>query len=722
MNESSDSQHRILVVDDEPNIVDVVSHGPALPGLRGRVGRDRRATRSPPVAAFKPAPDRARRDAARHGGLRRRPAPRRPARAACRSSSSPRATRPRTRSAASRSAATTTSPSRSASRSSSRGSARSCAAPASPSPSRAGSSFEDLELDEDAHEVTRGGEHVELTATEYRLLRYLMLNPRRVLTRAQLLEHVWDYDFGGDARVLETYVSYLRKKLDVHGPPLIHTVRGVGYALRQPPTSVMALAARPAARRRCSRSRAVGLLLLGAHHLRRAALVPARPRRPAGARRAARGRRARSPTRGHRPGRRRDRDGDRGGGPPAAAARHRPAARHLRRAARRRRQGARRAIVFGYGQNVTADARRSRRTSPVGKLITVDGEDGDGTRYRVLAARDPFDGGTTVVAVPLQRRRPDAAPPARSSRALVIAGVLLALGAAALGRRARRPAAARPHGPHRRRDRRRRPLAPRRADRPAHRGRPPRHRAQRDARPARAGVRRAPGERGPAAPVPRRRLARAAHAAGVDPRLRRAVPHGRRARARGRREGDAAHRGRGGAHGRARRGPADARAPRRGRRRAARRASTSAALVARRRRRRARDRARPRRSTRRVDGAGARRSATPTSCARCSPTCCATRSSTRRPGTPIEVSVGARGRRRRASRCATTAPACRPTTPSALFERFWRAEGGRERGRAGAGLGLAIVAGIVDAHGGTRRRPTNAPDGGASFVVRLPAA
>jgi two-component system, OmpR family, response regulator len=94
--------------------------------------------------------------------------------------------------------------------------------------------FEDLELDEDAHEVRRGGEPVDLTNTEYRLLRYLMLNPRRVLTRAQLLEHVWDYDFGGDARVLETYVSYLRKKLDVHGPPLIHTVRGVGYALRAP--------------------------------------------------------------------------------------------------------------------------------------------------------------------------------------------------------------------------------------------------------------------------------------------------------------------------------------------------------------------------------------------------------------------------------------------------------------------------------------------------------
>jgi len=94
--------------------------------------------------------------------------------------------------------------------------------------------FDDLELDDDTREVTRDGRHIDLTDTEYRLLRYLMLNPRRVLTRAQLLEHVWEYDFGGDARVLETYISYLRKKLDVHGPSLIHTVRGVGYALRLP--------------------------------------------------------------------------------------------------------------------------------------------------------------------------------------------------------------------------------------------------------------------------------------------------------------------------------------------------------------------------------------------------------------------------------------------------------------------------------------------------------
>jgi two-component system OmpR family response regulator len=94
--------------------------------------------------------------------------------------------------------------------------------------------FEDLEMDEDTREVTRAGQPVELTATEYRLLRYFLLNPRVVLTRAQILDNVWEYDFGGDGRVLETYVSYLRKKLDLHGPSLIHTARGVGYSLRAP--------------------------------------------------------------------------------------------------------------------------------------------------------------------------------------------------------------------------------------------------------------------------------------------------------------------------------------------------------------------------------------------------------------------------------------------------------------------------------------------------------
>ena len=113
---------------------------------------------------------------------------------------------------------------------------------ASPSSSRL--TFEDLELDEDTREVTRAGQPIELTATEYRLLRYLLLNPRRVLTRAQLLDHVWEYDFDGDSRILETYVSYLRKKLDPHGPSLIQTVRGVGYALRLPARLTMSLRAR----------------------------------------------------------------------------------------------------------------------------------------------------------------------------------------------------------------------------------------------------------------------------------------------------------------------------------------------------------------------------------------------------------------------------------------------------------------------------------------------
>jgi two-component system OmpR family response regulator len=92
--------------------------------------------------------------------------------------------------------------------------------------------FADLELDDDAHEVRRAGEVIDLTPTEYRLLRYLLANAGRVLTRNQILDHVWDYDFGGEASVLETYVSYLRRKVDRLGPPLIQTVRGVGYVLR----------------------------------------------------------------------------------------------------------------------------------------------------------------------------------------------------------------------------------------------------------------------------------------------------------------------------------------------------------------------------------------------------------------------------------------------------------------------------------------------------------
>jgi two-component system OmpR family response regulator len=92
----------------------------------------------------------------------------------------------------------------------------------------------DLELDEEGYEVRRAGERIDLTRTEFRLLRYLLINAGRVLSRAQILDHVWEYDFGGDASVLETYISYLRHKIDRAEPPLIHTVRGVGYVLRVP--------------------------------------------------------------------------------------------------------------------------------------------------------------------------------------------------------------------------------------------------------------------------------------------------------------------------------------------------------------------------------------------------------------------------------------------------------------------------------------------------------
>ena len=95
--------------------------------------------------------------------------------------------------------------------------------------------FADLVMDEDAHEVTRGGRVVDLSPTEFKLLRYLMLNPNRVLSKAQILDHVWDYDFGGDGAIVESYISYLRRKIDADAVPLIHTKRGVGYVLRLPP-------------------------------------------------------------------------------------------------------------------------------------------------------------------------------------------------------------------------------------------------------------------------------------------------------------------------------------------------------------------------------------------------------------------------------------------------------------------------------------------------------
>lgn len=104
----------------------------------------------------------------------------------------------------------------------------------------AGLVFDDLELNEDTHEVYRAGTLIELSPTEFKLLRYLMMNANRVLSKAQILDHVWEYDFNGDAAIVESYISYLRRKIDTSTDkdvvPLIHTKRGVGYVLRMPPT------------------------------------------------------------------------------------------------------------------------------------------------------------------------------------------------------------------------------------------------------------------------------------------------------------------------------------------------------------------------------------------------------------------------------------------------------------------------------------------------------
>ena len=94
--------------------------------------------------------------------------------------------------------------------------------------------FADLELDEDAHEVWRDGKRISLSPTEFKLLRYLMANANRVLSKGQILDHVWSYDFRGDDSIVESYISYLRRKVDATQPRLIHTLRGVGYVLRLP--------------------------------------------------------------------------------------------------------------------------------------------------------------------------------------------------------------------------------------------------------------------------------------------------------------------------------------------------------------------------------------------------------------------------------------------------------------------------------------------------------
>ena len=105
---------------------------------------------------------------------------------------------------------------------------------AGPAPAPSRLRVADLELDEDSHQVWRGGSQVQLSPTEFKLLRYLMGNMGRVLSKGQILDHVWNYDFGGDGGIVESYVSYLRRKVDTAEPRLIHTIRGVGYVLRLP--------------------------------------------------------------------------------------------------------------------------------------------------------------------------------------------------------------------------------------------------------------------------------------------------------------------------------------------------------------------------------------------------------------------------------------------------------------------------------------------------------
>jgi two-component system OmpR family response regulator len=105
---------------------------------------------------------------------------------------------------------------------------------ASTPPASAALTFGDIEMNDDTHEVFKAGKAVELSPTEFKLLRYFLQNPTRVLSKAQILDHVWHYDFGGDANVVESYVSYLRRKIDTTEPRLLHTIRSVGYVLRAP--------------------------------------------------------------------------------------------------------------------------------------------------------------------------------------------------------------------------------------------------------------------------------------------------------------------------------------------------------------------------------------------------------------------------------------------------------------------------------------------------------
>ena len=270
----------------------------------------------------------------------------------------------------------------------------------------------------------------------------------------------------------------------------------------------------------------------------------------------------------------------------------------------------------------------------------------------------------------------------------------------------------------RRRDRGRRPLAPRRARRRAHRGRPARPRAERDARPDRERVRGAHRVRSAAAALRRRRVARAAHAAHVDPRLRRAVPARRGRPARRSRQGDAAHRGR---SGRAWACSSTTCCCSRGSTRAG-RSNTQPVDLTRITARRGRRPARAVAPDRPIDFAVERRGRRPrrrgTGCARCSPTCSQNARTHTPPDTPVHVRVGGAGDDA-VIEVADEGPGMSAEDASRVFERFWRADPSRTRASGGAGLGLAIVAAITDAHGG-RAEVQTAPGEGATFRIRIP--
>ena len=217
----------------------------------------------------------------------------------------------------------------------------------------------DLTLDEDSHEVRRDGDEISLTATEFELLRFLMRNPRRVLSKAQILDRVWNYDFGGQANVVELYVSYLRKKIDAGREPMIHTMRGAGYVLKpapDAPTGRVPVALASLTSRLVVTAVALVAVLVAARSAPRRRSRCALPDGPLD-------HDVRRPRSRAVPGDRRPRRRPRGRRRPAGFDRRNQGARHAERVPRHQRR--RRAHRDGPGESPAADARRARRPRDV---------------------------------------------------------------------------------------------------------------------------------------------------------------------------------------------------------------------------------------------------------------------------------------------------------------------------------------------------------------------